>query len=120
MQKTKLKKTLTKKSEILQEALKHLSPVQSNWDTEQKNQKFEYICHAIGFVVNPNKSYSESHELHRYIENQLSPRLSLKSWLGEVHGICYDEMSKNKGRKLQEHRRQWVLKMIEEFKAQGD
>lgn len=76
MQNTKPKKTLTKKSEILREALKHLSP-----HLPDEEGRHKYICYAVGKVVNPGDCYSTDHPLQKEIASRLHPWTSFETWL---------------------------------------
>lgn len=121
MQKTKPKKVLTKKSEILQEALKILSPTRVGHFDISVSEKEEFICNCIGQIINSEKvRYKVAKEILQQIEERLQGETTLSNWLSLYNGIDWDEMKANRGRKLQETRKQWVLSMIEEFKAQGD
>lgn len=118
MPKTKPKKVPTKKSEILQEALKHLSPHLP----DKNSNREEYICHAVGKVVNPSDPYESSHPVQKEIVSRLGGWFSFETWLLS-NGVSSQELweDRQKGQvKFQKHRKQWILSMIEEFKAQGD
>ena len=119
MQKTKPKKSLTKKSEILQEALKHLSTVRY-WSDHDTNSTF--VCHCICMVTDEEdwNSPKDSCGIHSIIRARLHPYSTLEDWLMHNHGLSQYEKNVNQGRKLQVTRKQWMLSMIEEFKAQGD
>lgn len=117
MQNTKPKKSLTKKSEILQEALKYLD-VKSH---SHPKDKYEFICHCINQVVNNDPScFTDSSGLISIIEERLGEYDTFNSYLYHNHGIHPETQEKKDGRKLQYTRLQWVLSMIKEFKAQGD
>lgn len=119
MQNTKPKKSLTKKSEILQEALKYLSPVRYCEDNDTHSP---FICHCVSMVTGETDWTfpKDQSGLHSVIRTRLHPHFTFDEWLVKVGGISIDKKNANQGRKLQTTRKQWMLSMIEEFKAQGD
>lgn len=121
MPKTKPKKVLTKKSEILQEALKYLSPVRVEHCGIRQGEKEEFICNCIGQLLVVKKVQQKpTGEILQLIRERLRGESTLSGWLYQYKGVSFNAMKQNQGRKLQETRKQWMLSMIEEFKAQGD
>lgn len=112
---------LTEKSEILQEALKYLSPVRVEHCGIRQGEKEEFICNCVAQLLADDKAQQKpTGEILQLIRERLQGENTLPGWLYTYKGVRFNDMKQNQGRKLQETRRQWMLSMIEEFKAQGD
>lgn len=113
------KEGVTKKHEVLKEAMKYLSPVTLGIPTE-KSTKFEFICQCINKVVNGDPLlFIDTSGLNTEIEHRLDDR-TLNSWLWDNHKITYDDQKANQGRKMQTTRKEWMQSMYEEFKAKDE
>jgi len=100
-----------KKHEVLKEAMKYISPVNS---IHLKGNKHEYICYAIGSAINSKNPYNQYHPIMKDIKDRLEG-YTFSDWLYVKHNISFDEQYLNKGRKLQATRRAWMQSMYEEF-----
>lgn len=110
---------VTKKYEVLKEAMKYLSPVTVDIPTE-KSTKFEFICQCINKVVNdyPLQFWDDT-GLIEEIEKRLKCE-TLNTWLFRNHNILYEDQRENQGRKIQATRKAWMQSMYEEFKAKDE
>ena len=114
------KEGVTKKHEVLKEAMKYLSPVTLDVPTE-KSTKFEFICQCINEVVHGNPLlFIDTSGIVTEIENRLGKDNTLNSWLWNIHKITYDDQKANQGRKMQTTRKTWMQSMYEEFKAKDE
>ena len=114
------KEGVTKKHEVLKEAMKYLSPVTLDVPTE-KSTKFEFICQCINEVVNGNPLlFIDTSGIVTEIENRLGKDNTLNSWLWNIHKITYDDQKANQGRKMQTTRKTWMQSMHEEFLAKDE
>ena len=115
------KEGITKKHEVLKEAMKYLAK-----DSHEYLQpgKHEYICWCIGQVVNPENYEYAQHDLKDEIHTRLKGCTSLEIWLVNYKGLTYGEISKdyykNKAKKLQNTRKLWMQSMYEEFLAKDE
>lgn len=100
---------LTKKSEILQASLWYLWNG-GNIDT----RKERFVCHAVCLVKNADSAAVK--EILETIGKRLFPEATLTLWL-DRRGI---KINFSDTQRIQDHRKAWVLLLIEEFKAKGD
>ena len=115
------KEGITKKHEVLKEAMKYLAKGSHEYLQPEKHQ---YICWCIGQVVKPEKYEYAEHSLKDEINNLLEGCTSLESWLVIHKGVAYREIYedyyKNRSKKLQNTRKLWMQSMYEEFKAKDE
>ena len=115
------KEGVTKKHEVLKEAMKYLA--KDSYEYFQ-SEKYEYICWCIGRVVNPEDYEHAEHSLKDEINNLLKGCTSLEGWLVKHKGVTYREISedyyKNRAKKLQNTRKLWMQSMYEEYKAKDE
>ena len=115
------KEGITKKHEVLKEAMKYLA--KDSYEYFQ-SEKHEYICWCIGQVVKPEDYEYAEHSLKDEINNLLEGCTSLESWLVNHKGVTYREISedhyKNRAKKLQNTRKLWMQSMYEEYKAKDE
>ena len=110
---------ITKKHEVLKEAMKYLSPIELDVPTE-KSKQFEFVCQCINKTINENAlDFSDKSGLIKEIEERLDSE-TLNSWLFRKHNISYADQKDNEGRKLQATRLAWMQSMYEEFKAKDE
>lgn len=110
---------ITKKHEVLKEAMKYLSPIILDVLTK-KSKQFEFVCQCINKTINENAlDFSDESGLIKEIEERLDSE-TLNSWLFRKHNISYADQKDNQGRKLQHTRRVWMQSMYEEFKAKDE
>lgn len=109
---------ITKKYEVLQEAMRYLA-VDGSYDCLTESI---YICNCINKVTKEdwNKNHKDKSGLISIINARMNNRGTLDAWLRDVHGIKYAEMDADNRVKLQETRRQWMQSMYEEFKAKDE
>ena len=115
------KEGVTKKYEVLKEAMKYLSSTYTLELAEEYNLT-PFICHCISRVTlekNWNKSKDKT-GLHTVIKTRLQGYSSFEVWLWDKHGITPAETRANAGRKLQATRKAWMQSMYEEFKAKDE
>lgn len=111
------KKGITKKHEVLKEAMKYLD-VKSHRHTQDK---YEFICQCINQVVNGNPiCFNDTSGLISVIESRLGIYDTFNSYLHHVHNIHPDEQDLNDGRKLQATRKAWMQSLYEEFLAKDE
>ena len=114
------KEGVTKKHEVLKEAMKYLSPVTVDIPTE-KSTKFEFICQCINKVVNGKPLlFIDASGIIAEIEYRLGENNTLNAWLWNTHNITYDDQKAKQGRKMQATRFAWMQSMYEEFKAKDE
>ena len=104
------KEGITKKHEVLKEAMKYLSPTY----TLEQYDLTPFICHCISRVT------LEKTGLHTVIKTRLQGYSTLEVWLWDKHGITQAETRANAGRKLQATRKAWMQSMYEEFLAKDE
>ena len=115
------KEGITKKHEVLKEAMKYLSPTY----TLEPDKEFDpnpFICHCISRVTleeNWNKPKDKT-GLHTVIKTRLQGYSALEDWLWDKHGITQAETRANAGCKLQATRKAWMQSMYEEFLAKDE
>ena len=111
---------VTKKYEVLKEAMKYLSTVTVDIPTEE-SVKFEFICQCINKVVNGKPLlFIDTSGIVTEIENRLGEESTLNAWLWHTHKVAYDDQKVNQGRKMQATRLAWMQSMYEEFKAKDE
>ena len=114
------KEGVTKKHEVLKEAMKYLSPTIKEVATSRSN-KFQYICQCINKVVNGHPLEFVDHSgLTTEVERRINYCLTFEEWLARKHKISYEEQQANKGRKLQYTRLCWMGSLYEEFLAKDE
>lgn len=110
---------ITKKHEVLKEAMKYLSPITLDVPTK-KSKQFEFVCQCINKTINENAlDFSDESGLIKEIEERLDSE-TLNSWLFRKHNISYADQKDNQGRKLQYTRRVWMQSMYEEFLSKDE
>ena len=113
------KEGITKKHEVLKDAMKYLSPIILDVPTK-KSKQFEFVCQCINkTITGDNLDFSDKSGLIKEIEERLDSG-TLDSWLFRKHNISYADQKDNQGRKLQYTRRVWMQSMYEEFKAKDE
>ena len=115
------KEGVTKKHEVLKEAMKYLSPTYAlRLGAEYDLSPF--ICHCISrvtFEKNWNKPEDKT-GLHTVIKTRLQGYSTIEEWLWDKHGITQAETRAKAGRKLQATRKAWMQSMYEEFLAKDE
>ena len=110
---------VTKKHEVLKEAMKYLSPIILDVPTK-KSKQFEFVCQCINKTITGDAlDFSDKSGLIKEIEERLDSE-TLDSWLFRKHNISYADQKDNQGRKLQYTRRVWMQRMYEEYKAKDE
>ena len=113
------KEGVTKKHEVLKEAMKYLSPIELDVPTE-KSKQFEFVCQCINKTITGDAlDFSDKSGLIKEIEERLDSE-TLDSWLFRKHNISYADQKDNEGRKLQATRLAWMQSMYEEYKAKDE
>ena len=113
------KEGITKKHEVLKEAMKYLSPIILDVPTK-KSKQFEFVCQCINKTITGDAlDFSDKSGLLKEIEERLGSE-TLNSWLFRKHNISYADQKDNQGRKLQYTRLCWMQSMYEEFKAKDE
>ena len=115
------KEGITKKHEVLKEAMKYLSPTYA-FESDGEYDLDPFICHCISramFKKNWNK-FEDKTGLHTVIKTRLQGYYTLGQWLWNKHGITQAETRANAGRKLQATRKAWMQSMYEEFLAKDE
>ena len=110
---------ITKKHEVLKEAMKYLSPISLDVPTK-KSKQFEFVCQCINKTITGDAlDFSDKSGLIKEIEERLDSE-TLNSWLFRKHNISYADQKDNQGRKLQYTRLCWMQSMYEEFLAKDE
>ena len=113
------KEGITKKHEVLKEAMKYLSPISLDVPTK-KSKQFEFVCQCINKTITGDAlDFSDKSGLIKEIEERLDSE-TLNSWLFRKHNISYADQKDNQGRKLQYTRLCWMQSMYEEYKAKDE
>ena len=113
------KEGITKKHEVLKEAMKYLSPITLDVPTK-KSKQFEFVCQCINKTITGDAlDFSDKSGLIKEIEERLDSE-TLNSWLFRKHNISYEDQKDKQGRKLQATRLAWMQSMYEEFKAKDE
>ena len=111
---------VTKKHEVLKEAMKYLSPIKLDAPTK-KSKQFVYVCQCINKTINGNAlDFNDKSGLIEKIRERLDPEATLDEWLFRKHNVSYEDQTNNEGRKLQATRLAWMQSMYEEFKAKNE
>ena len=110
---------ITKKHEVLKDAMKYLSPITLDVPTK-KSKQFEFVCQCINKTTNENAlDFNDKTGMIKEIEERLDSE-TLNSWLFRKHNISYEDQKDNQGRKLQYTRLCWMQSMYEEFLAKDE
>ena len=113
------KEGITKKHEVLKDAMKYLSPIILDVPTK-KSKQFEFVCQCINKTITGDAlDFSDKSGLIKEIEERLDSE-TLNSWLFRKHNISYADQKDNQGRKLQYTRLCWMQSMYEEFLAKDE
>ena len=113
------KEGITKKHEVLKEAMKYLSPISLDVPTK-KSKQFEFVCQCINKTITGDAlDFSDKSGLIKEIEERLDSE-TLNSWLFRKHNISYADQKDNQGRKLQYTRLCWMQSMYEEFLSKDE
>ena len=113
------KEGVTKKHEVLKEAMKYLSPISLDVPTK-KSKQFEFVCQCINKTITGDAlDFSDKSGLIKEIEERLDSE-TLNSWLFRKHNISYADQKDNQGRKIQYTRLCWMQSMYEEYKAKDE
>ena len=113
------KEGVTKKHEVLKEAMKYLSPIILDVPTK-KSKQFEFVCQCINKTITGDAlDFSDKSGLLKEIEERLDSE-TLDSWLFRKHNISGADQNDNQGRKLQYTRLCWMQSMYEEYKAKDE
>ena len=113
------KEGVTKKHEVLKDAMKYLSPIELDVPTK-KSKQFEFVCQCINKTITGDAlDFSDKSGLIKEIEERLDSE-TLNSWLFRKHNISYADQKDNQGRKLQYTRLCWMQSMYEEYKAKDE
>ena len=113
------KEGITKKYEVLKEAMKYLSPIILDVPTK-KSKQFEFVCQCINKTITGDAlNFSDKSGLIKEIEERLDSE-TLNSWLFRKHNISYADQKDNQGRKLQYTRLCWMQSMYEEFLSKDE
>lgn len=114
------KEGITKKHEVLKEAMKYLSPITLDVPTK-KSKQFEFVCQCISKTINENAlDFNDKSGLIKEIEERLDSETTLNAWLFRKHNVSYEDQKDNEGRKLQATRLAWMQSMYEEYKAKDE
>ena len=114
------KEGITKKHEVLKEAMKYLSPITLDVPTK-KSKQFEFVCQCISKTINENAlDFSDKSGLIKEIEERLDSETTLNAWLFRKHNVSYEDQTNNEGRKLQATRLAWMQSMYEEFLSKDE
>lgn len=112
---------VTKKYEVLKEAMKYLSPVTTVDIFAAKQKKYEFICHCINKVVTGKPlQFNDKSGIIAIIEDRLEGENTLNSWLSRKKSIPMWKQDEYQGRKLQFTRKCWMKSLYEEFKAKDE
>ena len=110
---------ITKKHEVLKDAMKYLSPISLDVPTK-KSKQFEFVCQCINKTINGNAlDFNDKSGLIKEIEERLDSE-TLNSWLFRKHNVSYADQKDNQGRKLQYTRLCWMQSMYEEFLSKDE
>ena len=113
------KEGITKKHEVLKDAMKYLSPISLDVPTK-KSKQFEFVCQCINKTITGDAlDFNDKSGLIKDIEERLGSE-TLDSWLFRKHNISYADQKDNEGRKMQYTRLCWMQSMYEEFLAKDE
>ena len=114
------KEGITKKHEVLKEAMKYLSPITLDVPTK-KSKQFEFVCQCINKTINGNAlDFNDKSGLIEKIRERLDYASTFDAWLFRKHNVSYEDQKDNQGRKIQYTRLCWMQSMYEEFKAKDE
>ena len=114
------KEGITKKHEVLKEAMKYLSPIELDVPTK-KSKQFEFVCQCINKTINGNAlDFNDKSGLIEKIKERLDSEETFNAWLFRKHNVSYEDQINNEGRKLQVTRLAWMQNMYEEFLAKDE
>ncbi len=114
------KEGVTKKHEVLKEAMKYLSPIALDVPTK-KSKQFEFMCQCINKTINQNAlDFSDKSGLIEKIKERLDSETTFNAWLFRKHNVSYEDQKDNEGRKIQYTRLCWMQSMYEEFLAKDE
>jgi len=114
------KEGITKKHEVLKDAMKYLSPISLDVPTK-KSKQFEFVCQCINKTINENAlDFNDKSGLIKEIEERLDSETTLNAWLFRKHNVSYEDQTNNEGRKLQATRLAWMQSMYEEFLSKDE
>ena len=114
------KEGVTKKHEVLKEAMKYLSPITLDVPTK-KSKQFEFVCQCINKTTNENAlDFNDKSGLLEEIKERLDHETTFHTWLFRKHKVSYEDQNDNEGRKMQYTRLCWMQSMYEEFKAKDE
>ena len=114
------KEGVTKKHEVLKEAVKYLSSITLDVPTK-KSKQLEFVCQCINKTINENAlDFNDKSGLIEKIRERLDPEATLNEWLFRKHNVSYEDQTNNEGRKLQATRLAWMQSMYEEFLAKDE
>ena len=113
------KEGITKKHEVLKDAMKYLSPISLDVPTK-KSKQFEFVCQCINKTITGDAlDFNDKSGLIKEIEERLDSE-TLNSWLFRKHSVSYEDQKDNQGRKLQYTRLCWMQSMYEEFLSKDE
>lgn len=101
-----------KKSQILREAYKLI-----------ESEEERYVCWAILEVAaNFRSTFTDSEKLvekisERFVKDGLFDSSVVENWLHEVHGVPFEDMTKEK---MREYRLAWLDNWASELEAKGE
>ena len=114
------KEGITKKHEVLKEAMKYLSPIALDVPTK-KSKQFEFVCQCISKTINENAlDFNDKSGLIKEIEERLDSEVTFNAWLFRKHNVSYEDQINNEGRKIQATRLAWMQSMYEEFLSKDE
>lgn len=114
------KEGVTKKHEVLKEAMKYLSPTSLDIPTK-KSKQFEFVCQCINKTINGNAlDFSDRSGLIERIKERIDFETTFNAWLFRKHNVSHEDQKDNEGRKLQTTRKAWMQSMYEEFLAKDE
>ena len=101
---------LDRKWKVMLKAKEHISDELLLIDMERSTHKYEFICHAVSWVVNKNVYNFEgiAEYIRDDIANMLYPTNNLSEWLCHIKGMPPAVVFSNNQRKLQTTRKAWV------------
>lgn len=114
------KEGVTKKHEVLKEAMKYLNTIEL-YAPAKKSKQFVFVCQCINKTINGNAlDFNDKSGLIEKIRERLDPVATFDEWLFRKHNVSYEDQKDNQGRKIQYTRLCWMQSMYEEFKAKDE
>ena len=114
------KEGITKKHEVLKDAMRYLSPIELDVPTK-KSKQFEFVCQCINKTINGNAlDFNDKSGLIEKIKERLDSETTFNAWLFRKHNVSYEDQKDNQGCKLQATRLAWMQSMYEEFLAKDE